>query len=69
MPCSKRLIVEWPDELVIQLVRGPRSRRYIVPLRAGREVTLEMLAEPNGAEVQGSKFNVQGATLNLEHEP
>ena len=39
--------MEWPDELVIQLVRGPRSRRYIIPLRVGREVTLEMLAEPN----------------------
>ena len=36
----------WPEELVIQLLLGQRSRRYIVPLQAG-ESTLEMVGDPN----------------------
>ena len=39
--------MEWPGELVIQLVLGPRSRRYVIPLGVGPNVTLEMLGEPN----------------------
>lgn len=37
----------WPDELVIQLEPGPRSRRYVAPLKVGDEATLEMVADPN----------------------
>ena len=37
----------WPDELVIDLEIGPRSRRYIAPVDVGSEFTLEMVADPN----------------------
>ena len=47
MPSWKRFVPEWPDELVIELELGPRSRRYNIPLRIGPIFILEMLPEPN----------------------